>query len=71
LFEQDSIKLKRRSSDTARLCNMLAYVMQAAVVKTELEVPDNRLCNALMLSDCYTQMKQFYFFARPGQRVTI
>ncbi len=31
---------------------MLAYIVQTAVViKTTLEVPDNRLCNVLTLSD--------------------
>jgi hypothetical protein len=39
-------------SDHARLIRMLAYVCQTAVViKTLLEVPDNRLCNAVTLSD--------------------
>jgi hypothetical protein len=37
--------------------------------KTQLEVPDNRLCNVVTLSDYATQMKHSYF-ARPGQRVT-
>ena len=31
---------------------MLAYIVQTAVViKTQLEVPDNRLCNVVTLSD--------------------
>ena len=56
LLEQD-IRPKRRSSDTARLHEVLAYLMQTAVViKTHLEVPDNRLCNGVTLCDCEAQM---------------
>jgi hypothetical protein len=45
-------KLKRRYRGVAGLYDVLAYVVQIAVViKTTLEVPDNRLCNVLTLSD--------------------
>ena len=46
------------------------YIQAAVVIKTQLEVPDDRLCNAVMLSDCATQIMQFIFVARPGQSVT-
>ena len=45
------IKAKRRASDSTRFVYMLAYVYKSAVViKTQLEVPDNRLCNVVTLS---------------------
>ena len=45
-------------SDHAGLIRVLAYVYQAAVViKTQLEVPDNRLCNVVTLCDIRTQLK--------------
>ena len=39
-------------SDHARFISVLAYSDKPAVViKTQLEVPDNRLCNVVTLSD--------------------
>jgi hypothetical protein len=52
LFEKNFLRLKRRCRGAAGRYNVLAYVVPIAVViKTELEVQDNRLCNALTLSD--------------------
>jgi hypothetical protein len=49
---------------------MLAYVVQIAVViKTTLEVQDNRLCNVLTLSDLPNSDEAI--FALCGQSVTI
>jgi hypothetical protein len=37
---------------------MIAYAVPIAVViKTQLEVPDNRLCNVVTLCDCDTRMR--------------
>jgi hypothetical protein len=51
---------------------MLAYTILAAVViKTQLEVPDNRLCNVVTLVWlCYSDEVKFIFFALCGQSVT-
>ena len=49
---------------------MLAYIVQTAVViKTQLEVPDNRLCNVVTLSDLPNSDEAS--FALCGQSVTI
>jgi len=46
-------KLKRCCCEVAGLYNMLAYVVQIAVViKTQLGVQDNRLCNVVTLCGC-------------------
>jgi len=52
---------------------MLACVVQIAVViKTTLEVPDNRLCNVLTLSGCMNSDEvPVFIFALRGQSVTI
>ena len=40
-------------------------------IKTQLEVPDDRLCNAVTLSDkCATQIMLILFLCPQGQSVT-
>jgi hypothetical protein len=41
------IKAKRRERNPRLLYKIGVCIMTAVVIKTELEVPDNRLCNAL------------------------
>jgi hypothetical protein len=36
------------------------YIITAVVMKTQLEVPDNRLCNVVTLSGCATQMRKTF-----------
>lgn len=40
-------------------------------IKTQLKVPDDRLGNAVTLSEiCATQIMSFFSFCPPGQKVT-
>jgi len=50
---------------------MLAYtVLIAVVIRTELEVPDNRLCNCSNAGDwCRLGWSELFIFALCGQSV--